>query len=263
MLNLYTTGKYLNYKLFSTHKKGHGIHSPFLFNFITNVLRNKTGRDVVLNIESVRKRLLSDRRVINVTDYGSGGGRRGAGRRKVSEIARNSSVPAKYGKLLARLSKAYGKKCIIELGTSFGIGAMYLAAGSPDAVVHTIEGCPETSAIALENIKGAGYGNIFPHRGIFREQLEALKDQKTVPGLVYVDGDHRGDRVLEYFELLCSMADEKTIIVFDDIHCSADMGEAWRKISCDERVTLSVDMFRMGIVFFVKGLTPSHYKIRY
>jgi predicted O-methyltransferase YrrM len=259
MLNFYTTAKYLNYKLFSTHRRGHGIHSPFLFNFITKVFRNKTGRDVVLNIESTRKRVLCDHRVIEVLDYGTGKG----GMRKVSEIARKSSVPLKYGKLLVRLAEEYGSGCVIELGTSFGIGAMYLAAGATDAVVHTIEGCPKTSAVASENIKFAGFGNIIQHTGTFREQLTKLKGEKVIPGLVFIDGDHRRDRVLEYFDLLCNMSDERTVMVFDDIHSSAEMGEAWDMIATNSRVTLSVDIFRMGIVFFTRGLTPSRFIIRY
>jgi predicted O-methyltransferase YrrM len=263
MLNSYTTGKYLNYILFSTHRKGHGIHSPFLFNLIINVFRNKTGRDVVLNIESIRKKILSDRRVIKVTDYGSGQGRRDEDLRKVSEIARNSPVPVKYGKLLSKLSKEFGRECVIELGTSLGIGAMYLAAGAPDAVVNTIEGCPQTSAIARDNIKISGYKNIILHTGTFSDQLEKLKNEKVVAGLIFVDGDHRREKVLEYFDLLYTMSDERTVMVFDDIHSSAEMGEAWKTITGDNRVTLSVDIFRMGIIFFIKGLTPSGFIIRY
>jgi predicted O-methyltransferase YrrM len=263
MLNFYTAVNWLYYKLFSTHRKGHGIHSPFLFNLITNVFRNKTGNDVVLNIERIRRGVLSDSRIIKVTDYGSGGTGSKGDQRKVSDIARNSAVPVKYGKLLAKLSNAYAGGCVIELGTSLGISTMYLAAGAPDAIIHTIEGCSETSAIAIENISRSGYKNIILHTGTFSEQVEKLKKERVVPGLVFIDGDHRRDRVIENFNLLGTMADEKTVFIFDDIHSSAEMGEAWDIIKKDRRVTLSVDIFRMGIVFFMKGLTPSEFIIRY
>jgi predicted O-methyltransferase YrrM len=262
-MNYYTAGKYLTYKLFSSHKRGHGIHSPFIFKFITKVFRNKISREVVLNIEGIRKMMLSDLRVIKVTDYGSGSGRKGGAVRKVSDIVKKSSIPRKYGRLLSNLAAEYGRDCVIELGTSVGISAMYLASGAPTAVVHTIEGCPEVSVISEENFRRGGFSNIRLYTGTFTDVLGMFEKLKMAPGLVYIDGDHRKESVLNYFEKLYRMSDERSVFVFDDIHSSSAMGEAWGAIVSDSRVTLSIDLFRMGLVFFRKGLTPSGYRIRY
>lgn len=262
-MKLYTTRKYLKYILFSSHRKGHGIHSPFLFDLITRVFRNKIDSDIVLNIERIRKRLVSDNRIIRVTDFGSGPKRKRDALRKVSEIVRDSSVPVKYGRFLAKLSGEFGRDCIIELGTSLGIGTMYLAAGDRDALVHTVEGCPLISEIADENFKAAGYGNIKRYNDTFTRALADFKASGMKPGLVFIDGDHRRDRVIGYFNELCSISDARTVFVFDDIYNSAGMGEAWDVIKNDKRVTLSIDIFRMGLVFFRKGLTPAEFIIRY
>jgi predicted O-methyltransferase YrrM len=249
--------------LFSSHKRGHGIHSPFLFDLITRVFRNKINDDIVLNIERIRKRLISDNMIIMVTDFGSGQKRKKGSLRKVSEIARNSSVPAKYGKFLAKLSGEFGSDCIVELGTSFGIGTMYLASGARDAQVYTVEGCPVISEIADENFKAAGYNNIRKHNETFAEAIGHFKESGIRPGLVFIDGDHSKEKVIGYFNELYSLTDDRTVLVIDDIYNSAGMGEAWDIIKRDKRVTISVDIFRMGLVFFRKGMTPAEFIIRY
>jgi len=215
-------------------------------------------------VEKRRKLLLSSGRIISVTDFGSGSERRGESYcRTISGITRRSSIPRKYGILLYKLSAEFGKGCILELGTSLGVGTMYLASADINAQIHTVEGCPAISEIARENFSACGFDNITVHTGTFSDELKKFEDYGLRPGLVFVDGDHRKERVMEYFEHLICLSDENTVIVFDDIHSSKDMGEAWMQICRDRRVSLSVDIFRMGIVFFRRGLTPSSYVIRY
>jgi predicted O-methyltransferase YrrM len=262
-VNIYRTRKYLNYKLFSSHKKGHGIHSPFLFNLIVKVFRNKSNSDIVLSIEKVRRRLLSDHTEIEVTDYGTGGSRRQARRRKVSDLASKSAVSKKYGRLLSNLSSEFGNSCILELGTSLGLGAMYLSGGAPDAEVHTVEGCPEISSLAENNFKTAGFDKITVHTGRFDDVLPGLLKSGLKPGVIFIDGDHKKESVLRYFEILLTVTDDKTVMIFDDIDSTSGMGEAWESIRNDGRVKLAVDIGRMGLVFFRKGLYPMSFVIRY
>jgi predicted O-methyltransferase YrrM len=262
-MNIYSLSKYIKYCLFSAHKRGHGIHSPFVFNLITKVFRNKINPEVVFNIEKIRQEMISDNRKINVTDYGSGSERMKSNLRKVSEIAKYSAVPRKYGILLAQLSEEFGKSDILELGTSLGLSTMYMAAGSPGVVVHTIEGCPETSEIAKSNFERSGLKNIRIYTGSFEEMLPEIEQQKIRPGLVFIDGDHRKEPVLNYFYKIAGMADSKCVIVFDDIYSSSEMGEAWDEIKFFKKVTLTVDIFRMGLVFFREGITRSDYIVRY
>jgi predicted O-methyltransferase YrrM len=262
-MKIYTISKYLEYILFSSHKKGHGIHSPFVFNLITKVFRNKINTEVVFNIEKIRQIMISDHRKIRVTDYGSGSERIKSNLRQVSEIAKYSAVPRKYGILLAGLSEEFGKSDIIEMGTSLGISTMYLAAASPDVIVHTIEGCQETSEIARSNFDRSGLKNIRMYNGKFDNILPEIENQKIRPGLVFIDGDHRKEPVLDYFYTIAGMSGNQSVIVLDDIHSLTEMGEAWEEIKKFKKVTLTVDIFRMGLVFFREGMTRSDYIIRY
>lgn len=262
-MNLYSASKYLRYILFSSHRRGHGIHSPFAFNLITRVFRNKTEPGIVLSIESLRKRMLADRTILNVTDFGSGSGCMKGNIRKVSDIAGYSSVPKKYGMLLASLAREFGNTGILELGTSLGISAMYMASTIGDSPVYTIEGSPEIASAARSYIDLSGFGNIEITVGKFDEKLPLIREKGFAPGLVFIDGDHRKEAVTSYFSYISEFSASDTVIVIDDIHSSVEMGEAWEWIKQDERVSLTIDIFRMGLVFFRKGITRTDYLIRY
>jgi predicted O-methyltransferase YrrM len=255
--------KYLNYILLSHHRKGHGIHSPFVYDLVSRVFRNKIDPDVVLKVEQVRQKMISDNRIISVKDLGSRSVSLKTNLRRVSGIARYSAVPVKYGRLLSNLAAEFGHPLIIELGTSLGISAMYLAASCPDAVVCTVEGCPATASIARQNFVEAGFKNIMLSEGPFDEVLPGLANIGIKPGLVFIDGNHRKEPVIKYFSQLAELSDSKTIILIDDINNSKEMAEAWEEIKLHPKVSISVDLFRMGIIFFREGINHNNYAIRY
>jgi len=255
--------KYLKYLLFSRHRKGHGIHSPFVFGLVSEVFRNKIDPGVVLKIENIRKMNLSGSRVISVTDLGAGSAKMKNSIRKVSDIVKYSSVPLKYGKLLYRLAEVFGSSDIIELGTSAGISTMYLASANLGAVVHSIEGCPATAEVARQNFNLAGISNIDLLTGSFNEILPGLTDGRISPGLVFIDGNHKKEPTKRYFNALADISVSNTVIIIDDIHSGDEMEEAWSVIKDHGRVSVTVDIFRMGLVFFREGISRGHYIIRY
>jgi predicted O-methyltransferase YrrM len=255
--------RYFKYLIFSRHRKGFGIHSPFVFNLVSDVFRNKTEPDIVCSIEMIRERLLADSRSITVNDCGAGSKKMKTSLRKLSDIARYSAVPKKYGVLLSNMAKAFGKPVILEFGTSLGISTMYMAASCPESTVITIEGCNSTAKIASDNFMEAGYKNIRVINGSFDDILAEIRNEKVCPGLVFIDGNHRKEPVISYFNQVADMSDSKSVVIIDDINSSDEMAEAWREIKNHKNVTLSVDIFRMGIVFFRKGLNHFDYVIRY
>lgn len=255
--------KYLNYLLYSRHRKGHGIHSPFIFSIVSGVFRNKIDPDVVLTIESIRKKNLSDTRTINILDLGAGSSKMKTNTRRVSELARYSSVPRKYGVLLARMAAEFGKPAVIEFGTSLGISTMYLASGCPESVIYTMEGCNETTRFARDNFNDAGLGNINLLSGSFDSLIPEIKDLKVRPGLVFIDGNHREEPLMKYFNTMSDISGPETVIIIDDIHTSEEMESAWSRIRRHENVSATIDIFRMGMVFFRKGISHIDYIIRY
>lgn len=254
---------YLTYLAFSKHRKGYGIHSPFVFSLVLDVFRNKIDPDIVCTIEKIRKSLLADTRSIYVTDLGAGSRIMKSKLRKVSDIARYSSVPKKYGILLANMARNFGKSGILEFGTSLGVSTMYMAAFCPDTEIITMEGCPATSGIAKENFRKSGMNNIKMLTGSFDELLPELKRKALSPGLVFIDGNHRREPVLKYFNEIAEMTGQDSVVIIDDIHASRSMSDAWKEIKKHEKVTTSVDVFRMGMVFFRSGMARYDYTVRY
>jgi predicted O-methyltransferase YrrM len=255
--------RYLRYKLFARHGRGHGIHSPFIFDMITRTFRNKTGSEVVLSVEKIRKKALSSDRIIEVLDLGAGSVKMKGNLRKVSEIARYSAVSEKYGRFLFAMAFRFGGEAIVEYGTSLGISTMYMASGSPTSVVYTMEGCPQTAALACENFTTAGLKNINLLNGSFSELVPDIIRKGIKPGLVFIDGNHRKRPVLEYCGQMAGIANSDTVIIIDDIHCSIEMEEAWNEIKQWKNVSSTVDILRMGIVFFKDGMSHFNYVIRY
>jgi predicted O-methyltransferase YrrM len=259
----YRAPRYLKYSLLSHHKRGHGIHSPFIFDVVTKIFRNKTDPDLVLTVERIRKKMISDKRRITVNDLGSGSGGLKTKPRKVSDVALNSPVPPKYGKLLSNMAAAFGEPVMIELGTSLGISTMYLAGSCRNATVYTIEGCHETASIARQNFVEAGFNNIKMAEGSFDDVLPEILASGVKPGLVFIDGNHRKEPVIRYASDIAMISDSKTVIIIDDINYSEEMAEAWRELKQHKKVTVSIDIFRMGILFFREGISHNNYVIRY
>jgi predicted O-methyltransferase YrrM len=255
--------KYLKYIIISKHKYGYGIHSPFVFDLVTRVFRNKIDADIVCCIEKVRKKLIADRRLIVVNDLGTGSEKLKSNKRKVSDIARYSPVPKKYGVLLSNMAAEFGHPLIVEFGTSFGISTMYMAAANSETKLYSMEGSQSVSEIAIANFKYAGLDNINVLTGSFDEMWSDAISSGIKPGLVFIDGNHRKEPVLKYFNQVSEISGNDTVVIIDDIYFSKEMESAWNEIKHSGKVTLTIDIFRMGIVFFREGITNQNYTIRY
>jgi predicted O-methyltransferase YrrM len=207
--------------------------------------------------------MINDDRMLNITDLGAGSARMNKNQRKVSEIARYSAISPKYGVLLSNMASEFGDPVITELGTSLGISTLYMALSCPLATINTIEGCPSVSEVARENFQAAGISNIIVHDGSFDDFLPFVLNENRRPGMVFIDGNHRREPLMKYFSFIAGLADEKTVIIIDDINYSSEMEEAWSDIKNSPKISVTVDIFRMGIVFFRKGISRSDFVIRY
>jgi len=256
--------KWLHYYFSASNGKGHGIHSPFVFDFVKNVLRDKKGYDHYRIIETARQKLLNQTDEIEVEDLGAGSSVIKTNRRKISDIAASSLKPAKYGQLLYRIVKYYQPKNIIELGTSFGVTSSYLAAADRNAKLFTIEGSPAIAGIARETFRQIGLDNIELTEGNFDKLLPASLARLGRIDLAFVDGNHRKEPTLDYFNQLLPYCNAKTILIFDDIHWSTGMEAAWQEIQQHPRVTLTIDLFFMSFVFFNPDINHKQlYTIRF
>jgi predicted O-methyltransferase YrrM len=256
--------KYLQYYRNASNSKGHGMHSPFVFQFITQVMNDKNEYPAYQSVEQLREALKKTSTVLEVKDFGAGSVVSKTNQRSVASIASNAAKPKKFAQLLFRMVQQYQPQTIIELGTSLGISSSYLAMGNKAATVYTMEGAPAIAAQARKNFAQLQLSNIQVIEGNFDDTLPALITQLTKTDFVFIDGNHRKEPTLAYFEQLLPLTHNDTIIVFDDIHWSQGMEEAWSVIQQHPSVRCSIDLFFIGIVLFRKEFKEKqHFAIRF
>ncbi len=256
--------KYLKYYLTAANGKGHGIHSPFVYEFVEQLLNDKKKYACYAEIENRRAALLKDNTVIEVEDFGAGSSVIKTRQRVVRKIAASSLKPKKYAQLLFRMVQHYQPKTIVELGTSFGITTSYLASGNTNAKVFTCEGAKNIAAIAQQTFSDLQLENIELLQGDFTHTLPQLLQRTGTVDLAFIDGNHRHRPTVDYFAQLLSQSNEETIFIFDDIHWSAEMEAAWKEIQQHPQVTLSIDLFFIGIVCINPGIkAKQHFIIRF
>lgn len=256
--------RYLKYYVSASNRSGHGLHSPFVFDFISNVLNDDRCFYAYQSIENLRQLLLIDNSKIMIEDFGAGSRVKKNSIRSVSDIAGTSLKPKKYGQLLFRIVDRYAPNTILELGSSLGITTAYLASARAEATVLTMEGAPSVAALAKRNFNKLGLSNIELVEGNFDETLAAVIDRLHSIDLIFIDGNHRLEPTVRYFNQLLAVVHEYSILVFDDIHWSKEMEGAWKLIIADPSVTLSIDLFFFGFIFFRKEhKVKQHFTIRF
>lgn len=252
---------YLKHRL--TAKSRHGTHSPFVYKLADEVIYDLNDKSEYKNIEEQRKKLFNDDSVITVTDLGAGSHLNKNRTKKVSQIAKNALKTPKLAKLIYRLAKNTKAKSAIELGTCLGITTAYLAKTDAQTQVVTIEGCPQTAEVARKNFQDLNLENIELHVGNFDLILPDIIAQQPSLDFVYIDGNHRKDATLNYFKWCLPKVTENSLLIFDDIYWSEGMKEAWAEIKNHPDVTVTIDLFWIGLVYFKKGQAKEHFKLKF
>lgn len=251
-----------SYLRFLWHSKNeHGVHSPFVFALVTKCFYNRALFSEYDALDKYRRTLLADHREIDVTDFGAGSRVFRSNRRKISDIARHAGIYGKRARLLFRVARYFQPDTILEIGTSVGLATSALALGNPKSRVITLEGCPETAAVARAQLKAAGITNVEVVNTEFRKFLSDVS-AFPAPQLVFFDGHHTEEATLAYFEALLPHATDDAVWIFDDIHWSAGMERAWKAIQRHPAVTVTIDTYQWGLVFFRKGQAREDFVLR-
>ncbi|MFZ4581521.1 MAG: O-methyltransferase [Paludibacter sp.] len=243
--------------LTARNSKGFGVHSPYLFQFTNYVLLEKNEFYIFNEIEKTRQKLLTDKRTINTTDYGTGTSKP----KKVSEIAQSSLIKPKYGQLLFRTINYLKLNNLIELGTSLGISTAYIASTSSQSKCISLEGCEQTANVALETFKNLDLKNVEVITGNIDNTIHTALNKFNEIDFVFVDANHSYHATLKYFEIIVPKLSKNAVVIFDDIYWSKEMKQAWQLIKENKQVTSTIDLFQVGICFFNPALTKKNYKM--
>jgi predicted O-methyltransferase YrrM len=254
----YQIKSYLHFLLKSSNQ--HGVHSPFVYDLVTTCFYDKKDYSEYQKIKAFRNELLQNSDAIEITDFGAGSRVFKSNTRNISSIAKNTGIPFKRQKLLFRITNYFKSETVLELGTSLGLGTAAIAFANDSIKITTVEGCKNTAKVA-EGILNKYHVSsiqlqIATFEDFFNKSLSDLYD------LVYIDGNHNKNNTLQYFEYLLDRINDNSVLIFDDIYWSEEMTEAWNQIKEHPKVTVSIDTFYWGIVFFRKEQQKQHFTIR-
>jgi predicted O-methyltransferase YrrM len=255
--------QYLKHQLYRRNRKGFGIHSPYLFEFVHDVVFNASRTEVPEQILRCHRSLKRENSLIPLGKLGTTANVEPSGRRTVGSFVRRSSVNEKYGSLLYRVSRWFKPDMIIELGTGLGISALYLGSGAPDVPLHSIEGNTDRADFAAQLMCRCGMGPVSIHWGEMDEKLEDLMPVLEGRFLAFVDGNHHFGPTVRYVEKLLEGAGEEAVIILHDIYWSRDMQRAWEELLGRPGIRVGIDLFQMGILLLRRDLNKMQVKIKF
>ena len=260
-----------SYIKFLYHSKNeHGVHSPFVFNLVTKCFYDKTKYPEYSILKNYRNSLLENKNTIDVTDFGAGSRVFKSNTRQISKIAQTAGISPKRAELLFRIVRYFQPENILEIGTSLGLATSALSLGNKNAKLISLEGCPNTMSVAEKMFQVSSFK--LPSNKVnfitteFTSFLNNLKPENLnlkpqIFDLIYFDGNHSQKATLEYFELLLPTITNDSVWIFDDIHWSAEMENAWEIIKNNPKVKVTIDTFQWGMVFFRAEQEKEHFVI--
>jgi predicted O-methyltransferase YrrM len=252
---------YLRYLLQA--KSAHGLHSPFVFYLFNQVIHDKGHYPIYEQVEQLRSEFLKDSGEIILNDLGTGSNGLRGNKRKIKDIARHSLKSAKYGQLIFRLVNYFKPQTILELGTSLGVTTLYMGLHEFRPNVVSIEGSEEIALRAEQNFIRMKASNIQILKGNFDDVLPVQLKPLSQLDFVFFDGNHRKEPTIRYFKACLNYAHPESVFVFDDIHWSGEMEQAWEFIKQDPAVTITIDLFFIGIVFFRKEQARQNFTLKF
>lgn len=249
---------YFHYWFRSTNQ--YGVHSPFVYDLMTK-RRKKIPQNEARLLNELRQQLYTNDEFIEINDFGTGSRVFDSNFRQIQKIAKISGISPYWGKKLYTLVNYLQPESILELGTSLGLSTAYMAAAQHQVKLTSIEGCASTHKVARSSLKDWPYGKLNLINDSFDSALNNLKAGQTFD-MIYFDGHHAKQPTLNYFERCLSFANESSVFFFDDIYWSKEMKETWQELIERKEVTLSIDCYKWGILFFRKKQDKQHFILR-
>ena len=252
-------------RYFFSATNAHGIHSPFVYELYTRVIRVRKKYYIFEELKSYRQSLEKDNREITLIDLGAGSSNVPTPLQQVriNTIYKRSSHSEKDTELLFRLVAHFQPHHILELGTCLGVSTLYLAKANKKANVYTLEGNPDYAALARKAFIEFQTPNITLIEGDIHQTLKIAIDRIPSLDFAFLDAHHAYEPTVQFFKTCLTKVNEHSVIILDDIHWSTEMERAWETIKAMPEVKQTIDLFQFGIVFFKTGQVKEHFVLRY
>lgn len=240
------------------------LHSPFVFDLYNScIARQKTATEL-LPIETLRKSAQQNQTQITQQDFGALGSLNKQRTKSIAYFAKTHAKPTRLAHIINRMVNIYGYQNCVELGTSLGFTSMCIAKGLPNNTkLITIEGASEIAQVAQQHFTQLNLANKIDLRvGNFNELLPDVINELPQVDFAFIDGNHTYEATINYFNLLLPKTNNNSVLVFDDIYWSKGMTRAWEEIKHHPKVTVTVDLFYIGLVYFRTQQVEEHFKLR-
>ncbi|MDB4590520.1 class I SAM-dependent methyltransferase [Flavobacteriaceae bacterium] len=238
----------------------HGIHSPFVYDLITKCFYDKTPFSAYHNLKALRNKLIYNQDLVKIKHYSETSKVFQSNHQKISTIVKGEGSSYKKQKQLYRITNYFKPKNVLELGTSVGLGSAAMAIASNNSIIKTVEVNKNISDIAKKVFKSYQLKNIQIDTSSFKDFFKKSNYENL--DLVYLDGTCDKESTIENFNSLLKHSHNESVFIINNIYWSKEMTEAWNIIKKQKEITVSIDTFYWGFLFFRKEQPKQHFTIR-
>ncbi|MDR2389453.1 MAG: SAM-dependent methyltransferase [Tannerellaceae bacterium] len=234
--------------------KGHGVHSPFVYNLITKVIDERCPYYRFSDIEALRQRLLTNSETLAWTHRG------GSGSCSVAELAARNAIGAKQGALLFRLTHYFQARHILQIGASAGLSTLYLTSWARGVNCIALEQLPACAAIARRVYETSGCTTVDLRQGDYLQILPPVLEEMGRVDFVFFN-TRCEPAAATLFKACAACADDPAVFVFEGIKANSPMRQLWREVRAHPKVSVTLDLYCMGVAVFHKKLHKRDYTV--
>lgn len=218
---------YLRYLL--QRKSEYGIHSPFVYEFMRKVLNDSGSNrdyDTIYRIS----RLLDKRKHINY-------------------------YLRKRSRLLYRMVRYFEPDSVVSFGKTSALNTAAMALGHLQSKVYL-----EESTDFLDTLNSMGVVNVSL---IQPEEFDSEHFKQLNSGFVFFGHNSFEDDTWDYLGDCLNHKTSDSVFIFEGIHRTRDMEDAWEEIKGNEDVSVTFDLYCVGVVFFREGIEKQDFVLKY
>lgn len=236
----------ISYFLKARHSKGHGIHSPFLFRLITQVIENKGCYSAYPLLKSAGENM---KNMLDILDFES------FRQQKCSEhdLRKFHSLSPKYDRLLFRLVNDFTPASVAFFGSTFGVTLLALALADKRKTVVAQMNNNHFRSFCRRLIDVYEVGNI----EITETGIASTADFVVIQNPL---DPENCDQIIS--SVLERRGFQGTVVVCG-IHYSSKMEAVWTSQKSKRAVRVTLDLFEIGIFICREGLQKEEFVLRF
>jgi len=236
------------------HRHGHGIHSPFLFYLITEVIENNEKLPQFKSFKQLKKKVLdliddpSDSSVKKIYDQFD------IRYTKSKKLCKKIELPEKYQQIVFHLIREFKPSLIIHYGPTLGVNPAILATANLDGLVYQVNNDPPCKLISKKLLNDSGIPNI------------QFIPENSVPNInsefVLLNCFNNPDFSQSMIQNYINQHSNDGVLIIRGIHESNEMESMWQNTIAHQNIRVSLDLFEIGILLFRKGLQKENFILK-